>query len=711
MNEKYSFQKVQQDEIVSIFGFTNFRKSRKEKRMFKDDALPLTINNYIFLKRIGHGGSAHCYLVESLKFQTKTYFVAKVIPISETLSISAENTALIDLNHPNIIRFYDRFKFQNMYIFILEYCEKGSLAEAIIPDVGIKSTQCDPFDNQPRNLDAFNNYAYQIVDALYFCHSKKWAHRDIKPSNVLIDRYGRMKLADFGLSILFENEYEIEYLDNDEDDPDHRPVDQVVKQIYHPPTAFSPYNSSMNMPQSTSPIPPLSIPLNSTNSIPSQPFISIPPLSDSNNNNASIPIPAFRPSPSLTNWTTNDQKSKFEDKISFLPNVRVKKRKISFESQYNPLKPTRHFVPASFSSFTPANLQVPASPSPPGSPPLLKGSEFSQPQNIKANPNFSESIIRTKSLNQSPPKPASNETHPLPKPSINLTPNTSEVVTNEGEKIGRKKARKRKILCNSFCGSLVYTAPEILNKQSYDPFSADIWSLGVLFLVMLVGRSPWDGKKTEEVRSNILHANISSDVLSKIPEDLLKLINRMITINPSERLTIEEIRNDPYFDNPAISTTKQGNKKLKRLQDRNRKSHSYNSTILDELSSKTNHTSFTSIQTSPLLGCTETYSSKTLNSVMGMKLRRITSCGKKFCKSTLFSRTQSTPTTGNCKTPPLYSSSNQNSSKLSQDELSQSAQNEPEKNEQFAFNPNEIAANSHSLHTNVQEEYVQADQL
>lgn len=58
---------------------------------------------------------------------------------------------------------------------------------------------------QGKKLDRMliKSYLYQILDALNFCHSHRVFHRDLKPQNLLIDREGRLKMADFGLARAF----------------------------------------------------------------------------------------------------------------------------------------------------------------------------------------------------------------------------------------------------------------------------------------------------------------------------------------------------------------------------------------------------------------------------------------------------------------------------------------------------------------------------
>ena len=44
-------------------------------------------------------------------------------------------------------------------------------------------------------------------------------------------------------------------------------------------------------------------------------------------------------------------------------------------------------------------------------------------------------------------------------------------------------------LSRTFCGSLVYAAPELLRHEDYCPFCSDVWSLGVILVVLLTGRA------------------------------------------------------------------------------------------------------------------------------------------------------------------------------------------------------------------------------
>lgn len=53
--------------------------------------------------------------------------------------------------------------------------------------------------------DVIFKYTYDCILAVHACHKHNIAHCDIKPSNFLIDKYGRVKISDFGLSLIYQD--------------------------------------------------------------------------------------------------------------------------------------------------------------------------------------------------------------------------------------------------------------------------------------------------------------------------------------------------------------------------------------------------------------------------------------------------------------------------------------------------------------------------
>ena len=154
--------------------------------------IPTTIKEYNFIKEIGKGGFSQVYLIESIKYHTN--FVAKVILVEDQFkskhweTFDAEIRSLQRLDHPHIIRLYDHFAIDNLFYIILEYCSNGSVQDEIEKNGGLTS-------------ERFITLSKQIVDALLYCQDMNVSHHDIKPHNILIDQFGRAKLADFGLSL------------------------------------------------------------------------------------------------------------------------------------------------------------------------------------------------------------------------------------------------------------------------------------------------------------------------------------------------------------------------------------------------------------------------------------------------------------------------------------------------------------------------------
>jgi predicted Ser/Thr protein kinase len=99
-----------------------------------------------------------------------------------------EAQALAQLNHPHIVQVYDFGRTDEFFYFIMEYVDGVNL-RALIRDGKLTPEQA-------------LKIVPQICDALQFAHDEGIVHRDIKPENILIDKKGRVKVADFGLAKL-----------------------------------------------------------------------------------------------------------------------------------------------------------------------------------------------------------------------------------------------------------------------------------------------------------------------------------------------------------------------------------------------------------------------------------------------------------------------------------------------------------------------------
>lgn len=97
-----------------------------------------------------------------------------------------EARALARLNHPNIVAVHEFGQVDGLHFFLMEFVDGTNLRQ--LEQAGRLS---------PREA---LQLIPQICDALQYAHDEGVVHRDIKPENVLVDRKGRVKIADFGLA-------------------------------------------------------------------------------------------------------------------------------------------------------------------------------------------------------------------------------------------------------------------------------------------------------------------------------------------------------------------------------------------------------------------------------------------------------------------------------------------------------------------------------
>jgi serine/threonine protein kinase len=124
-----------------------------------------------------------------------------------------EAKVLSRLQHPNIVLVLDSFREGKDYYLVMEYVEGDNLHDML------KERQ-EPFPEEQVMV-----WARQICDVLHYLHSHDppVIYRDLKPSNIMIDTKDRVKLVDFGIARLYQ----------DDGDNTH-----VVSQGYSPPEQY-----------------------------------------------------------------------------------------------------------------------------------------------------------------------------------------------------------------------------------------------------------------------------------------------------------------------------------------------------------------------------------------------------------------------------------------------------------------------------------------
>ncbi|OJD10952.1 CAMK/CAMKL/AMPK protein kinase [Emergomyces pasteurianus Ep9510] len=95
------------------------------------------------------------------------------------------------------------------------------------------------------------------------------------------------------------------------------------------------------------------------------------------------------------------------------------------------------------------------------------------------------------------------------------------------------------------CGSPNYAAPEVISGKLYAGPEVDVWSCGVILYVLLVGKLPFDDDYIPALFKKIAAGNFHMP--SYISTGAARLIRAMLQVHPVQRITIPEIRQDPWF--------------------------------------------------------------------------------------------------------------------------------------------------------------------
>jgi len=156
------------------------------------------INQYKILEKIGSGGQGTVY--RALDTKLNRTVVIKVLPPELTQKTAnfkrfeREAQLCSQLDHPNICTIYDFHEANGIFYIAMQYVEGKNVRQLVA--------------GRPLELKSALSIGIQVTDALAFAHSKNIIHRDIKAGNIMVTDSGQVKILDFGLAKLLEDDFE-----------------------------------------------------------------------------------------------------------------------------------------------------------------------------------------------------------------------------------------------------------------------------------------------------------------------------------------------------------------------------------------------------------------------------------------------------------------------------------------------------------------------
>ncbi|MCO5552313.1 hypothetical protein L7F22_005824 [Adiantum nelumboides] len=163
---------------------------RKETEYMRLQRRKIGVDDFDLLTIIGRGAFGEVRLCKEKT--TGNVYAMKKLKKSEMLRrgqvehVKAERNLLAEVDSNCIVKLYYSFQDDEYLYLIMEYLPGGDMMTLLMR----KDTLTE---------DEARFYVGQTVLAIESIHKHNYIHRDIKPDNLLLDKYGHMKLSDFGL--------------------------------------------------------------------------------------------------------------------------------------------------------------------------------------------------------------------------------------------------------------------------------------------------------------------------------------------------------------------------------------------------------------------------------------------------------------------------------------------------------------------------------
>ena len=156
-------------------------------------------DRYKVIELLGEGGMAFVYKAKDMQLERivaiKTLKPNYVEQTTFVERFKREAQTAANLNHPNIVQIFDLGIEEEPY-FVMEYIEGNTLTEIIS-------------NKKVISLSDVLFIGAQVSNGLQAAHSQGLVHRDIKPGNIMITPGGKVKVTDFGIVSIKDEESDI----------------------------------------------------------------------------------------------------------------------------------------------------------------------------------------------------------------------------------------------------------------------------------------------------------------------------------------------------------------------------------------------------------------------------------------------------------------------------------------------------------------------
>jgi len=155
------------------------------------------LDAYDVLRVIGQGTFGRVKLAQDKESKVvvaiKCLQKVQIVQMKQVQNVMSEKEAMEAFSHPFVLKLLGKAHDDNQLYLILELCQGGELWSLLYQSRALLRTAIGGFEEPTARL-----YAAEVISGLGYIHQQGYMYRDLKPENLMIDKYGYLKIVDFG---------------------------------------------------------------------------------------------------------------------------------------------------------------------------------------------------------------------------------------------------------------------------------------------------------------------------------------------------------------------------------------------------------------------------------------------------------------------------------------------------------------------------------